>query len=98
MAELLPEGTFATQVEMAVYFGEGPQVINTDIKRGTKLGLWTERDVDRWMALGNTSGEVGKPRRSHRTPRRRGSTAEHPELPKRRMRLDGASWRGSCLA
>jgi hypothetical protein len=60
MAELLPEGTFATQVEMAVYFGEGPQVINTDIKRGTKLGLWTERDVDRWMALGKHKRRSGE--------------------------------------
>jgi hypothetical protein len=60
MREQLEAGAFQSQKEIATYFGKNPTTAKNWIDQGIMLGLWTEDQVSRWLALGKRKRDEGK--------------------------------------
>jgi hypothetical protein len=60
MAQKLPAGDFRAQKEIAVYFGVSPTMARKYIDQGIGLGLWTDENISRWLALGKRLRTEGK--------------------------------------
>lgn len=60
MKERMANGEFVTQVEMGRVYDVSKAMIGKDIDKGIRLGLWTDRQVDQWLAKGKLLRKIGK--------------------------------------
>lgn len=68
LAELLRDGRFVSQREIADHFGVSETMAGKYVKNGERVGLWTREQVKRWLANGKgrrTKGQTWAPVRPH---------------------------------
>jgi hypothetical protein len=60
IAERLPAGEFATQREIATFFGVSPTMARKYLDHGISFGMWTEETISRGLSLGKRQRAAGK--------------------------------------